>query len=69
MKFLLQSQTPRAAIQKVGSYLRAHGTGRHWIEIDHGRVFVNVFDPRDVHIMHREFPSLAEPVVEERPTF
>lgn len=55
MKFLLREDLGESAIREIGNHLRAHGTGRYWIERYRGDTFINAADTRDVRILENEF--------------
>jgi hypothetical protein len=53
-------------IHRIGDYLRAHGSGHHWIEKHRGDIFVNVSDDRDEAILREQFADLLDPVAPRR---
>jgi len=62
MKFLLHKSVGRSTIRQIGDYLRAHGTGHHWIEYYRGDIFLFTSDPRDEVILRTEFADLLEAI-------
>ena len=62
MKFLLHEELGYSTIRQIGDYIRAHGTGRHWIERYRGDIFVFVSDARDETILRNVFAGLLDPV-------
>lgn len=62
MRFLLHQGFGYSMIHRIGDYLRAHGSGHHWIEKHRGDIFVNVSDDRDEAILREQFADLLDPV-------
>ena len=60
MKFLLHENVGQATIQRIGDYLRSHGSGHHWFERYRGRIFIIVADDRDEALLRTRFPELVQ---------
>lgn len=65
MKFRLRDGLGQSAIREMGSYLRIHGSGHHWVERIRGEVFIHPGDEPDEHILRDEFSTLVEPLEDE----
>ncbi len=46
----------------MGSYLRLHGSGHHWVERVRGEVFIHPGAGPDERILRDAFPQLVEPM-------
>jgi hypothetical protein len=62
MKFLLHEGLGYSTIRRIGDYLRAHGSGHHWIEKYRGDIFVDMSDDRDEAVLRDVFPNVLDPV-------
>lgn len=62
VKFLLKSGLGQTAIREIGKYLRAYGTGHHWIERYRGDVFIHTINDKDTQILIRNFSDYVYPV-------
>ena len=62
MTFLLREHLGFTTIRVIGDYLRAHGSGHHWIEKDHGRLLIHVCDPRDEAFLLSRYSDLVAPL-------
>lgn len=55
MKFRLKNHLGQTAVREIGNYLRAYGTGHHWIERYRGEVFIHTVYDKDTKIMINNF--------------
>lgn len=62
MTFLLREQFGFTTIRAIGDYLRAHGSGHHWIEKDRGQLLIHVCDPRDEAFLRSRYSDLLDPL-------
>jgi len=65
VKFRLRDGMGQSAIREIGSHLRIHGSGHHWIEKIRGEIFVHPGDETDERILREEFQRLVEPRISE----
>lgn len=62
MKFRLRDGLGQSAIREMGSYLRLHGSGHHWVERVRGEGFIHPGTGPDERILRDAFPQLVEPM-------
>lgn len=62
MKYRLKKNLGYSTIHRIGDYLRAHGTGKHWVEKDRGDIFIHASEERDEAILQNEFADVLEAV-------
>ncbi|MGB3898028.1 MAG: hypothetical protein WA973_05680 [Mesorhizobium sp.] len=62
MKFRVKEGYGQSTVREIGSYLRLHGSGHHWVEKFRGEIYVHPGDGPDERILLEEFQQLVEPV-------
>jgi hypothetical protein len=62
MEYRLKRNLGYSTIHRIGDYLRAHGTGKHWVEKDRGDIFIHASEERDEAILQNEFADVLEAV-------
>lgn len=62
MTFLLREHLGFTTIRIIGDYLRAHGSGHHWIEKDHDHLLIHVCDPRDEALLLTRYSDVVDPL-------
>ena len=60
MRFRLRDGLGYSTVLQIGQWLRAHGTGRHWIEKYRGETFVVVSDRGDAIILRDHFADFVD---------
>ncbi len=62
MRYRLHKNLGYSTIHRIGDYLRAHGTGKHWVEKDRGDIFIHASDERDEAILKNEFADVLDAI-------
>ena len=65
IKFRLRDGLGQSAIREMGSYLRLHGSGHHWVERIRGEVFIHPGAGPDERILLDAFSQLVEPIQDD----